>query len=82
MVLGVNLGVSPVSAIYRGADLLWQWSAELAFGAADLGLLLDPARLDLLCQDAAGTTPVTAPGQPVGLVRRSAGTGGGGSGLG
>ena len=46
------------------------------FSAGQLGHWPDgynPA-LGRLFQDAAGTTPVTAPGQPVGLVKRAAGT--------
>lgn len=38
-------------------------------------LWLDPSDLDTLFQDAAGTTPVTAPGQSVGLVLDKSGNG-------
>lgn len=38
------------------------------FKPADRGILLDPSVLSSLTQDAAGTTPVTAAGQPVGRI--------------
>jgi len=38
------------------------------FGPTDVGFLPDIADLTTLFQDSAGTLPVTAPGQPVGLV--------------
>lgn len=47
-----------ISALYRGSA----------------GILLEPARLSSLAQDAAGTVPVAA-GQPVGLVRDQSGGG-------
>jgi len=39
------------------------------------GVLLDPSRLASLYQDQAGTQPVTAAGQPVGLIRDQSGGG-------
>lgn len=48
-----------ISALYRGSA----------------GILLEPAKLSSLAQDAAGAQPVTAPGQPVGLVRDLSGGG-------
>ena len=50
------------------------WSPAALFGAGDAGTWLDPSRMDLLAQDAGGLTPVTAPGQPVGLMRRRGGS--------
>ena len=41
--------------------------ADALFGAGEQGVWLDPSDLTTMFQDAAGTTPVTAPGQPVGL---------------
>lgn len=38
------------------------------FQNGEEGIWLDPSDLDTLFQDSLGTTPVTAPGQPVGLV--------------
>lgn len=74
MAIGIHLGDAPVSAIYRDAQPLWLWPADLAFQASDRGLYLDPSRLDLMDQVAAGGQPVTGPGQPVGRILRAAGT--------
>jgi hypothetical protein len=38
------------------------------FGASEPGVWFDPSDLTTLFQDSAGTPPVTAPGQPVGLM--------------
>lgn len=45
------------------------------FGATDTGWLYDPSDMSTLFQDAAGTTPVTAVGQPVGLMLDKSGRG-------
>jgi hypothetical protein len=45
-----------------------RWYFDELFDASEVGVLFDPSDLSTLFQDAAGTTPVTAPGQPVGLV--------------
>ena len=39
-----------------------------AIAAANNGLLFDPSDMSTMYQDAAGTTPVTAVEQPVGLM--------------
>ncbi|WP_226341313.1 hypothetical protein, partial [Gemmobacter serpentinus] len=49
------------------------WSPARLFGGSDKGMLLT-MRPGLLFQDSSGTTAVTGPGQPVGMVRRMAGT--------
>ena len=72
--IALRNGGEAVAAVYRGADVLWQWQPPMAF-VVGLGLLLDPSRLDLMSQDAAGTVPVTGPGQPVGLIRDQSGGG-------
>ena len=41
--------------------------ADALFGAGEQGVWLDPSDLTTMYQDAAGTVPVYAPGQPVGL---------------
>ncbi|WP_151718681.1 LamG domain-containing protein [Gemmobacter serpentinus] len=74
MAIGIHLGATPVSAIYRDAEPLWLWPAELAVLSADRGLLIDASRLDLMDQVAAGGNPVTGPGQPVGRIKRVAGS--------
>lgn len=58
---------------YRGAlaDMLAQYlnfSPLNLFTSSEPGVWLDPSDLSTLFQDAAGTTPVTAAGQSVGLV--------------
>lgn len=45
------------------------------FTNGERGVYYDPSDLTTLFQDAAGTTPVTAPGQPVGLVLDKSGRG-------
>ena len=45
------------------------------FSAGEQGIWLDPSDFSTLFQDAAGTTPVTAVGQPVGLIRDKSGRG-------
>jgi len=45
------------------------------FSAGEQGIWLDPSDFSTMFQDAAGTTPVTAVGQPVGLIRDKSGRG-------
>jgi len=52
-----------------------EWSPLSLFMDGSQGLWLDVQDLSTLFQDAAGTTPVTAPGQPVGLIRDKSGRG-------
>lgn len=59
MRIGLGLGVPFSGGV---------WSPIRLFNAASNGVLLDASRLDTLFQDAAGTTPVTTAGQPVGRV--------------
>ena len=50
------------------ADLFGSvWSISSIFAASEPGLMYDPSDLSTMFQDSAGTTPVTAVGQPVGL---------------
>lgn len=58
-----------VAALVGGGQRIWTALPRHIFGGADRGLLLCPADLPSLAQDSAGTMPVTAPGQPVGLLR-------------
>lgn len=51
------------------------WTPAQLFAAAELGAWYDPSDLSSLFQDAAGTTPVTAAGQPVGKVTDKSGNG-------
>ena len=45
------------------------------FAAGENGAWYDPSDLSTMFQDAAGTIPVTAPGQPVGLIKDKSGRG-------
>jgi len=45
------------------------------FSAGEQGIWLDPSDFSTLFQDAAGTTPVTAVGQPVGKILDKSGRG-------
>lgn len=72
--MSVFVGAAPALRIYRGATQLWLAYPDRLF-QAETGLLLDPSRLASLYQDQAGTQPVTAAGQPVGLIRDQSGGG-------
>lgn len=63
---------SVTSAPYRPRKR-WEPGELFANGAA--GFWLDPSEPGSLFQDAAGTVPVTAPGQPVGLITDLSGFG-------
>lgn len=52
-----------------------EWSPLHLFSSGIQGLWLDPSDLASMFQDAAGITPVTAAGQPVGLIRDKSGRG-------
>jgi hypothetical protein len=55
----------------------WSYDAQVAelFSAGEQGIWLDPSDFSTMYQDAAGTTPVTAVGQSVGLVKDKSGRG-------
>jgi hypothetical protein len=52
-----------------------EWAPETLFRAGEAGTWFDPADLGSLFQDAAGTLPVTASGQPVGRMLDKSGNG-------
>ena len=54
---------------------VFPFSVDRIFTAGEPGLWLDPSDLTTLFQDSAGTTPVTAAGQPVGRVLDKSGNG-------
>lgn len=66
--ISLNLGVGPVAALYRGALLQWAGGPAWLYQSGGVGVALVPSVIGSLRQDAAGTVPVTAAGQPVGLV--------------
>lgn len=57
---------SPIArALTAGAAI---WNPRALFANGEQGVIYDPNDLTTLYQDSAGTTPVTAAGQPVGLM--------------
>jgi len=64
---------SITSAVTRGA--LPGFSPRSLFAAGEQGAWYDPSDLSSLFQDSAGTTPVTAVSQPVGLMKDKSGRG-------
>lgn len=52
-----------------------QFSVAALFAAGEQGGWWDPSDFSTMFQDSAGTTPVTAVGQPVGLIRDKSGRG-------
>lgn len=65
--------VSPLArAVTAGAPT---WMPLGLFRAGEQGIWLDPSDLSTLFQDAAGTVPVTAAGQPVGRILDKSGRG-------
>lgn len=61
-----------LTRIYGGAA---SFSPSSLFAASEEGIWLDPSDLSTMFQDSAGTTPVTADGQPVGLILDKSGRG-------
>jgi hypothetical protein len=82
-VSGLALG----TGLYRGVSGLWggasglvdgfggEFSPASLFAAGEQGAWYDPSDLSTLFQDSAGTTPVTAAGQPVGRMVDKSGRG-------
>lgn len=68
------VGSTPVRKLYHGANLIGTRIAELFAGGVP-GVWFDPSDLSTLFQDAAGTLPVTAVEQPVGLMLDKSGRG-------
>lgn len=65
MQLGVNLSLTRA-----GVPI---WTPRRLFAAGEQGAWYDPSDFSTLYQDSAGTTPVTAVGQPVGLLKDKSG---------
>lgn len=60
MFIGINMGI--VGSLMGSASIL------ALFAAGEVGVWFDPTDITTLYQDVAGTTPITAAGQPVGLM--------------
>jgi hypothetical protein len=67
--LGIDLSIPSVAAAAR------PFSPLSLFASGEQGVWYDPGDLSTLFQDSAGTTPVTAVDQPVGLMRDKSGRG-------
>ena len=65
--LGGELAVDSPFRSY--VDEVWRpFFTETLFGAGEIGIWYDPSDISTLFQDSRGSVPVTASGQPVGLI--------------
>ena len=73
----IMLGDREVSRVYLGANLVWgnAFSPASLFAQGEPGVWYDPSDFSTMFQDSAGTTPVTAVEQPVGLMLDKSGNG-------
>jgi len=74
----LRVGAQAVTGAYfQGQSLLGPpaWTPAVLFTDGAVGVWYDPADMSTMFQDAAGTTPVTAAGQPVGLILDKSGNG-------
>lgn len=70
----------PCDAVWLNGERIWSgaapvWSPRVLFVNGEQGWCFDPCDLSNLYEDAAGTAPVTAIGQPVGLMLDFSGNG-------
>lgn len=68
-------GLTETTPFREYANVEGLWNPRLLFLSGEQGAWYDPSDLSTLFQDAAGTTPVTASGDPVGLVLDKSGNG-------
>ena len=64
---------TPESTVVGGTKLSSETVMKKPFANGDQGFFYDPSDLSTMFQDAAGTIPVTAAGQPIGLIRDKSG---------
>lgn len=64
---------TPEATVINGAKLSFETVMKKLFANNEQGFAYDPNDLSAMFQDAAGTVPVTAVGQPVGLIRDKSG---------
>jgi hypothetical protein len=70
----INLAATSITS--TGFRAGWApWTPAELFSASQQGVWYEPSDLSTLFQDAAGTTPVTADGQPVGRMNDKSGNG-------
>lgn len=62
-----GLRVGPLGGLYI-VDAAPVWTPAILFASGEQGAWYDPSDLSTMFQDAAGTIPVTADGQPVGKI--------------
>lgn len=60
---------TPINRVHEASG----FNPMTLFAAGELGCWLDPSDLSTMFQDSAGTIPVTAAGQPVGMIRDKSG---------
>lgn len=71
-----GIAVSPAGVIYaNGQGNVNVWNPADLFLNGEEGAWYDPSDLSTMFQDSAGTTPVTAVGQPVGRINDKSGNG-------
>jgi hypothetical protein len=64
---------TPEATVINGAKLSFEIVMKKLFANGEQGFWYDPNDLSTMYQDAAGTVPVTAAGQPVGLMKDKSG---------
>ena len=64
---------TPGVTVINGAKLSSETVMKKLFSNNEQGFFYDPSDLSTMFQDAAGTIPVTAAGQPIGLIRDKSG---------
>lgn len=67
--------LSPIMRAILGARVGGAFDPLSLFATGEVGVYYDPSDMSTLFQDSAGTTPVTAAGQPVGLMLDLSGNG-------
>lgn len=77
MIENITLGYVNVIKAYLGTSLVWDIDTAIKalFAGGKQGIWLDPSDLSTMFKDAAGTQPVTANGDPVGLIKDKSGNG-------
>ena len=65
--------LTPESTVVGGTKLSSETVMKKPFANGDQGFFYDPSDLSTMFQDAAGTIPVTAAGQPIRLIRDKSG---------
>lgn len=64
---------TPGATVINGAKISFEIVMKKLFANGEQGFWYDPNDMGMMFQDAAGTTPVTAAGQAVGLIRDKSG---------